>query len=324
MPDTHTDSKPPRVLVLRSGAIGDFVVTLPVLQWLRLIEPRSVIDLACHPRVAPLAHGLVSRWRDIESTVFLPLYHDSHVEDPVLQGFLGNYDLVLSFLGSDTTPAQRLRELTSERAACIDPIPRHNGLHVTASFFEQMRLAGLRTPDTDEAAHILPVIQPDEDRHRLAAALLDELGPGAGRTLIALHPGSGSPRKNAPAGVLAEVCAWLIEALEDAADRTPALVFVKGEADEEAVARLFEHIDPATPLVETHDLGVLAAVLERCALFVGHDSGVSHIAAAVGTPTVAVFVSTDPRVWAPRGVSVALAEPTSTSIRAAVVSLAER
>ena len=314
---------PARVLVLRSGAIGDFVVTLPVLQWLRLVEPRGVIDLACHPRVAPLAHGLVSQWRDIDGTVLLPLYRDEPVADPVIEGFLGNHDLVLSFLGSKTVPAERLRELVGERAVCVDPVPRHDGLHVTASFFEQMRSAGLPAPDAGEAAHILPVIETDEREQRSAAVLLDELGLGSDRTLFAVHAGSGSPRKNAPADVLAEVCAWLVKPVEPLEDRHPALVLIKGEADEEPVAGLLARLNAKPPVVETPDLGVLAALLRRCALFVGHDSGVSHIAAAVGTPTVAVFVSSDPHVWAPRGPRVALAKPTVASIRAAALSLAE-
>ena len=340
------EPRPARVLVLRSGAIGDFVVTLPVLQWLRLVDGRAVIDLACHARVAPLVHGLVSQWRDIDSAVFLPLYRtapvaDSRPGDEVIRAFLGNYDLVLSFLGSDTTPAQRLRELVGERAVCIDPIPRdrpdpvgigpvpsHDGLHVTASFFEQMRSSGLPAPDAEESSHILPVIQPGEQEQRSAAALLDEIGlrpeqalqkrPLQKRPLLALHPGSGSARKESPTNVLAEVCAWLLESFEDA-----ALVLIKGEADDKPVADLVARLDAPPPIVETPDLGVLAAVLARCALFVGHDSGVSHIAAAVGTPTVAVFVSTDPHVWAPRGLRVALAAPTAASIQAAAASFAE-
>jgi len=48
----------------------------------------------------------------------------------------------------------------------------------------------------------------------------------------------------------------------------------------------------------------LAAVLERCALFLGNDSGVTHLAAAVGTPVVAMFGSASPPIWEPRGEQV--------------------
>ena len=311
--------RPARVLVLRGGAIGDFVVTLPVLQWLRLTGPGAVIDLACHPRVAPLAHGLVSQWRDIDSAVFLPLHNDAAMEGHAVVDFLGNYDFVLSFLGSRTKPAGRLRELIEDRAFCLDPVPGSNSTHVTAFFFEQIALAGFPAPSIEEAGHILPVIDVDSDRRREAAALLGSLGLKPDQALIAVHPGSGSPGKNAPAGVLAEACTWLVDAFEYL-----AVVLVKGEADEAAVEALQDQLRARLPVIETPDLGVLAAALGECALFVGHDSGVSHIAAAVATPTVAIFVSSDPAVWMPRGPRVACAEPTVASIRAAAVSLARR
>ncbi len=309
---------PLRVLVLRGGAIGDFVVTLPVLQWLRLAAPGGVIDLACHARVAPLAAGLVTQWRDIESAVFLPLYAEAGAVEEAVAGFLGNYDLIVSFLGSDTPVAARLREITAGRAISIDPIPAGNRQHVTAGFFGQMRAAGLPAPDAEESAHLMPVVEVAAEKRQEARELLEGLGVKPGQALIGLHPGSGSSEKNAPAEVLGEVWAWLTEAFEDAAP-----VLIKGEADDGPVAQVMARLGVAPPVVEAADLGVLAAVLGECALCVGHDSGVSHIAAAVGAPTVAIFVSTDPVVWAPRGPRVVVAGPRAGSIKSAVVSLVE-
>jgi heptosyltransferase-3 len=319
MGPANTEVRPPRVLVLRSGAIGDFVVTLPVLQWLRLAGPGTVVDLACHARVAPLAGGLVSQWREIDSAVFLPLHRETPVGEEAIRGFLGNYDLILSFLGSTTTPAERLRELAGERAVCLDPLPASNTRHVTEFLFDQMRTAGLPAPDPEESCHILPVIEVSAHAREHAGALLDQHGLDRRRALIALHPGSGSSGKNVPAGLLAGVCGWLAESLEEA-----AVFLVKGEADEGAVADLVEQLRTTVPVVETRELELLAGVLAHCALFVGHDSGISHMAAAVGTPTVAIFVSSDPHAWAPRGRHVAVAESTAKSIRGAVVSLTQR
>jgi heptosyltransferase-2 len=58
---------------------------------------------------------------------------------------------------------------------------------------------------------------------------------------------------------------------------------------------------PPDKVVLAHHLSlpVLAAVLERCRVFVGHDSGVSHLAAATGISCVLLFGPTDPAVWAP-------------------------
>jgi ADP-heptose:LPS heptosyltransferase len=72
----------------------------------------------------------------------------------------------------------------------------------------------------------------------------------------------------------------------------------------EALAQALHPLRPA--LAREWPLGELAALLARCAGYVGGDSGITHLAAAVGTPVVAVFGPTDPRRWAPRGPRVAV------------------
>jgi ADP-heptose:LPS heptosyltransferase len=71
------------------------------------------------------------------------------------------------------------------------------------------------------------------------------------------------------------------------------------------VARLVRTV-PA-PVARDLPLRVLAALLSSSRGFVGNDSGVTHLAAAVGAPTIALFGPTDPRMWAPRGPSVLVA-----------------
>ena len=51
-------------------------------------------------------------------------------------------------------------------------------------------------------------------------------------------------------------------------------------------------------------LPILAAIIKRSDLFVGNDSGITHLAAAIGTPTISIFGPTDPRMWGPRGEQV--------------------
>ena len=59
---------------------------------------------------------------------------------------------------------------------------------------------------------------------------------------------------------------------------------------------------PTTPiLAKGLTLLQLASVMERCQFFIGNDSGISHLAAAIGLPTVAIFGPTDEKVWSPRG-----------------------
>jgi heptosyltransferase-2 len=107
-----------------------------------------------------------------------------------------------------------------------------------------------------------------------------------------LHPGSGGERKNWP------LERWL--ALSADVISRGTLLFVGGEADQERLAAIHARFGDGDALfAENLPLPQLAAVLEKVAVFVGHDSGISHIAAAVGSPCVLLFGPTDPVVWAP-------------------------
>jgi hypothetical protein len=73
--------------------------------------------------------------------------------------------------------------------------------------------------------------------------------------------------------------------------------------------------EPLKDAVRYSDLYELACWLSRARVYIGNDSGISHLAAAVGTPVVAIFVSTDPKIWAPRGEKVAgLTDPTVAEV----------
>jgi heptosyltransferase-3 len=79
-------------------------------------------------------------------------------------------------------------------------------------------------------------------------------------------------------------------------------VLVQGPADEEAVAMVLGTIGgDVPPVLSGLPVCDLAALLSLCAAYLGNDSGVTHLAAAAGTPAVALFGPTDPAVWGPRG-----------------------
>jgi ADP-heptose:LPS heptosyltransferase len=117
--------------------------------------------------------------------------------------------------------------------------------------------------------------------------------------VLAVHPGSGSRRKNCPAERLAAT----IEQVTVALDLVPVLVV--GPADAEPATSVLRALaarsEPQPLVVQDLDLFQLAALLGRSTLYVGNDSGVTHLAAAVGARVVAAFGPTDPRRWAPRG-----------------------
>ena len=193
---------------------------------------------------------------------------------PAVIAYTGNHDLVRA-LGA-----------TGARVVAHPPLPPPDGPHAARWLAEAVGALGgdpSVTPPTMEA------IAAEGERAR---EWLDRLP----RTFLAVHPGSGSARKNWPR----ERFAALVDAL--AAGRPWLLA--EGPADVESARALGEgpHVVHARALPPR----VLGAILARAALYVGNDSGVSHLAAAWGAPTLALFGPTDPRQWAPVGPRVAV------------------
>ncbi len=113
--------------------------------------------------------------------------------------------------------------------------------------------------------------------------------------MMAAHPGSGGDWKRWPVERFAQ-------AVDGLAEAGLGVVVIQGPADAEVVRQLRLKLRGKQPPVAA-DLGVeeLAAFLALASCYLGNDSGVTHLAAAVGTPTVAIFGPTDPAKWGPRG-----------------------
>jgi len=113
---------------------------------------------------------------------------------------------------------------------------------------------------------------------------------------LALHPGSGSEKKNWPEAKWA----GLIEQIIATTDWN--LLLVGGEAEGERLQRLAAALLPARHAIAQHlPLPELAQRLRSCAAFVGHDSGITHLAAAVGLPCVVLWADTLEEIWRPQG-----------------------
>ena len=123
-----------------------------------------------------------------------------------------------------------------------------------------------------------------------------------GATLV--HPGSGSPAKNWPLHRFVELSRRLKE-------QGHRVVWVQGPAEAFLSLDAWDGERLDQPSLET-----LAASLARCRLFIGNDSGVSHLAAAVGAPTVSIFGPTNAKVWRPDGLRVEIMAAPAGSLEA--------
>jgi Glycosyltransferase family 9 (heptosyltransferase) len=198
---------------------------------------------------------------------------------PSVHELLGGFDLVLA-----CTRNQRLVDHLSSLNATVvarDPQPPPGAAHAGSWLAASLSAAGI-----PEAPSPVPLLAATPEEGRGAGEWLDRLPAD----FIAIHPGSGSPSKNWPASHFAELL-----------DGWPGHPFLLIEGPADAAAAEVLRSRPGA--VVAHDIGVrvLGALLARAGLFVGNDSGVTHLAAAFGAPTLALFGPTDPGLWSPLG-----------------------
>lgn len=278
----------PRILVVRGGAIGDFIMTLPAIGALRQRWPQAHIEILGYPHITELARGryYADATRSIEAGPMSGFFIPNAVLDPGLMEYFGSFNLVISYLfDPDSVFADNVRRCGVRQV--IEASPRPTELHASQHYCRPLQALAIYV----EAPS--PRIYPNEADRAAACRFLHW---AAGQPIVAVHPGSGSEKKNWPVGKFAGLGRWLVD------ERAAQLLVVQGEADERVTKALLELLAPRpVRLARGLKLVELAAVLQRCALFLGNDSGITHLAAAVGAPTVAMFGPLSPPIWEPRG-----------------------
>ncbi|MFN3466576.1 MAG: glycosyltransferase family 9 protein [Candidatus Brocadiales bacterium] len=210
--------------------------------------------------------------------------------------YLSGFDMIVSFL-RDAVFTENLKRLSRGHVLPHHPLPQANGhIHIVDHLLSA--LGGWQ--DVTPGERISRVFLTGEDR-QWASDFLDRHLINSESPVVALHPGSGGRKKCWPIENFTALALHLRNELD------AQLFLVSGPADEESTSHFLNHVG-AQHAVPLHNLPLpgLAAVLERCHLFVGNDSGVTHLAAATGATTLALFGPTDPAVWGPRGESVSV------------------
>lgn len=283
----HAMTHRQHILVLRGGALGDFVLTLPVLQALRAARPDAGLTLAAYPHACRLAAagGLADACLSLDAPWAARLFAaDCAPLDGDAAGIIRDSAAILSCLHDpDGVVERNLRRMARGRVAAWPALVTAG--HAADHFAGALAALGIPPPAPAVPRLTLPPARLRTGRERLAAY---------GERVVTLHPGSGSPRKNWPAERFADLARRLMR------NGLGRPVWVVGEADAAAWDEV-RRLVPGAPVIREPDVVELAALLAAAACHVGNDSGVTHLAAAVGTPTVALFGPTDPGRWCPRG-----------------------
>jgi len=260
-----------RRLAIRPGAIGDFIVSLPALECLAPQSASDSLEIWTASAHVPLVR-FTARVRSIASTGLDLL----GVDDPPahLLEELAGFDSIVSWYGSNRPEFRALTDSLRLPFTFFPALPATaSGLHAVDFYLQQVR------PLTDRSSDGIPRIpcRPED-------AGLYEPSPFA-----VIHPFSGSPAKN-----------WPLErfrALARGLERHMAVRWCAGPDD-----------PPLEGAVRIDDLYRLACWISQSQLYIGNDSGITHLAAATGIPVLALFGPTDSAVWAPRGEHVRVAK----------------
>lgn len=311
-PDAH-------ILVVKLATIGDLLLATPALRALRETYPRARIDLL----VTPASAGLLDDWEVIDHVIVLDKYLFDYPQQilkhprnllrlkPLWHQLRdGHYDAVL-LMHHLTLFFGRLKHQLLMRATGAKwrvGLGRRHGwflnVRVEDSGFGAMHEAeynlalaqavGATTHDKH-----LTVPLSDADRRQAWQLVYGDDSPRtAQRPIIAMHPGSGSystARRWAP-----ERFAQLADTLYY--DVGGQLILMGGPEEAELHQRIISMMQSDMPVRSFAGRGsikVAAAVLELADLFVGNDSALMHLAAAAGTPTVAIFGLTNSQAWGP-------------------------
>jgi ADP-heptose:LPS heptosyltransferase len=268
-----------KILVLFPGALGDFICFLPALEF--LARNRSV-DLFARAEYADLLPTAI-HVGSVERREISRLFVAGAGRDEALRRFFEPYRSIYSWTGnSDRDFATNLEALAAGRAKLFPFRPDYSTAHI-ADYY-------LGCVNEKPAAEAKPAIALRRDALLWSRNWLSERG-FAGKKILALAPGSGAREKNWPGHFFREVEKWWRESGGES-------FVIFGPAEEE----WFEDHDwRGANVARNPELGKIAALLSLSDLYLGNDSGLTHLAAAVGADAVALFGPTDPGEWAPRG-----------------------
>jgi len=296
-----------RILVVRQhDQLGDFLLSTPVLRALRERFPDAHITLVV---------------REYTSAAAL---HNQYIDDVLVfyeVGYRWNWKRLRYFW-------QRLRKgfdlaivlntvshsLTSDLLAYFSRAPyilgpsfpvlpgtshnffynllapvQNDDRHQSEKNLDIVRYLGMSTSDLSENMHLLP------QEKEWAKEYLQNAGVAFSRLLVGLHPGAGKPGNRWSAANFARVGDYF------AKQYGAEIVLFYGPKELKLAELVQKHIHASVHVIAGLNLRRLAAIFSQLNLLICNDTGTTHLAAAVGTPLVAIFGPTDARQWKPLG-----------------------
>lgn len=273
-----------KVLVWHQGALGDLVLSLPAVHAIRRHYERACLHVICRGEMADLIieNGLADEVTSNEKGIFGFLFGEPDCHPPDLKTFLEGFGAAFVFMrrGHEVF-LQNLRRYVPQSHHISTFLPPEKKVHVSKYQLEQLAQSGIGCNG------VFPILNAS------GRSFPSSVAP------VAVHPGSGGKKKCWPLSRYLQ----LIEALSREERFSFSVILGPAECGGE-YAILKEFISERNiraRLVRNQPVNEVAGILKKAQVFVGNDSGVTHLASALGTPVVAIFGPTDHEVWKPLG-----------------------
>jgi len=283
-----------RILIIKNGAIGDFLLSLPAFYSIRNKFPEAYIEIMGNSEMVKLVEGRFYAEKGI--SIEISGFSNFFIKDGNLPGYLADYfksfQKIFTYLNDkDGTFVNNLSRTGVKEVYPFKILsPEFFEEHAVKEFSKILNLSdiGLVTEE--------PKIFLNESDRQFASDFFKSHSEfSKEKPLIAIHPGSGSTKKNWPLKNFIELSEQLLK------DLNCNILFLTGPAEEKSGS--LGNIPVIDGLIKVKDLSLqqIASILEMCDLYIGNDSGITHLSAAVGTPTIAIFGPTNARIWGPVG-----------------------
>ncbi|MBW2623013.1 MAG: glycosyltransferase family 9 protein [Deltaproteobacteria bacterium] len=296
--DLHVEEN--KVLVLSRGALGDVLLTLPLLARLPSHFQADSLTLAGNYSILRLLADLpfISEIMDHDRAEWAGLYRNPpDVGERLTKKIQSHKAAIVMAKGDSDQAVSGLKQLGLPIVLSVPSRPPFGvKVHLTNHL-----LAALDPGLTPEPILIRPRPEAVTEAKKILTAFEPDRSPW-----LALHPGSGGEKKNWPLSQWIELAGKLSESgLRN--------LFILGPAEKGYDAIIRRELKPEKAfLAQDLPLPVLAALLTLSHGYIGQDSGVSHLSGVLGVPTLAIFGPTDPACWAPLGPKVRIIAPSGT------------
>jgi ADP-heptose:LPS heptosyltransferase len=276
-----------RILIWHQGALGDFLLSLPCIHAIRKHAEGTDIHLVSRPDISEivLENRLVDAVSSNEKGLYAGLFVDIGLQRE-LGEFLKSFDSAFVFMRKpDRTFLKNLGTCIPECLYVRTVPPEGIRTHVSEFQMEQIRDV---------------IVNADCPRPLLCPPVHPEI-PVSGQNIISVHPGSGGGKKCWPLeNFLALMSSLASEQIHFFVLLGPA----EGQDIRVKIAEFISRNNISAGIITGRPISYIASRLKASSLYIGNDSGITHLAAAVGTPVVALFGPTDHQLWRPLGGSV--------------------